>query len=142
VPHYLVAYAHTVRCEKAATKQEATRMAFGVDYDNRVTVLECPRLPRNMTRAKLTELQEQLAVSHFRRTGSILQGYEKLPSIANVHWTQCQLCRRSILTEPKSAGIDDVLCQECQPKYDTLTEQEREELSTAQVRKKLFIVPR
>jgi len=92
-----------------------------------------------MSRKVLLEHYRRLAVQHFRRTGSISDGWEKEPGIANIHWTECVLCKGVILTEPKSKGFNNAICDECAPKYLTLTEEQKQELSIVAIREKLGI---
>ncbi len=136
---YLVAYGHAMRAEKASSPQEAMKLAFGTVDDDRMTLAVTPGVPRNVSRKALGEIQVKLAKRHFARTGSILSGYEREPGIANVHWAECQLCRKPITTEPKSGGIDECCCVACDELLERMPEEEQEALSTAKIREKLGV---
>ena len=137
--YFAVAYGNAIRCEQAPTEHAAVRLAFGVEKDHRSTVCRLPRSVKQMSRKVLLHHYRRLAVQHFRRTGSVSNGWEKEPGIANIHWTECQLCKGVILTEPKSKGFDSAICDECAPKYLTLSEIEKDDLSIVAMREKLGI---
>ncbi len=139
--YYAVCYGHAVRYSKASTPEEAAKDAYGVKLDGRITIKEM-RNPKSYSHKRHMEFLAPLAVKHFHRTGSILGGWEKEPGILNVHWTQCQLCRFPITTEPAAAGITEALCSECQLKYDSLSSEEQDQLSITKMREKLHIVIR
>ena len=137
--YFAVAYGNAIRCEQAPTENAAVRLAFGVEKDHRSTVYRLPGSLKRMSRKVLLAHYRRLAIQHFRRTGSISDGWEKEPGIVNIHWTECVLCKGVILTEPKSKGFDNAICDECAPKYLTLTEAEVQELSIVAMREKLGI---
>ena len=139
MPYFAVAYGHVIRYEKADRESEAARLAFGMVDTHRMTVRLLPKSPRCLTVAGSRVENEALAKRHFHRTGSIVSGYEKLPGIFNVHWTQCPLCRFPITTEPAAEGVDDRICSECEPKFATLSSEDQEALSIAETRRRLRI---
>jgi hypothetical protein len=137
--YYAVAYGHVIRYEQADQESEAARLAFGMVDTRRMTVRKLPKSPKYLSHAKLFAENQELAKRHFHKTGSTVSGFENLPGIKNVHWTQCPLCRFPITTEPAAGGLDDRICSECEPKYATLTEAEHVEMSISAIREKLGI---
>ena len=137
--HYMVAYGHVIHHAQEITAEQAMRSTFGIVDPREITLCLLPKAPHNMARRDLQEVERKLAVRHFHRTGSIVSGYGKEPGIHNIHWTRCLLCQIPITTQPAESGSDQDLCQSCQAKYDTLTEQEQEDLSIVQMRAKLAI---
>lgn len=139
MPFYAVAYAHVVRSEKADDVHHAMKLAFGIVDDDRMTVVQLPKVPRSMSQKAVVEMQRKLAVRHFHRTGNILGGWEKEPGIKNVHFTQCTMCKVPITTEPASKGVDDTCCLACQARLDTLTQEVVDKESIASLRRLLGI---
>lgn len=136
--HYLVAYGSMVRCETAPTVEVAMRRAYGTVDHRRMTLASIRALPRNIPRKELTGVQKALAKRHFTRTGSVVAGYENDPSIHNHHWTECILCRKSIVTEPASIGDPNAVCSGCEPLLAAL--ENSEDLPVARIREQLGIV--
>lgn len=140
---FLVAYGHAIRTEKAKLPADAMRQAYGMVDSDRMTLAAIPVIPRQMKVAEKTDIQRRLAIEHFNHTGEILSGYEKLPEIKNHGWQECQLCKRSIISEPP----DDMdVCMECLQKVDSelagplSISQMREKFKIEVVRGKLRLV--
>ena len=117
MPFYEVAYGHVVRYSKASSESHASVDAFGMIDIQRMTVKSLPKNPAYMTVKLKRECQQKLALRHFRKTGSILSGWENEPGIKNVHWTRCPKCKIPVITEPAASGVDDRLCNMCDPDY-------------------------
>lgn len=136
---YAVAYGHVIRYEKAGSEREAAKLAFGMVDVHQMTVRRLPKSLRSLSRAKRLAENQALAKRHFRRTGSVVAGYENEPGIKDVHWTRCPLCLTPITTEPASAGVDGTFCQSCEPKI--LAVPDWGSLSVAELRECIGLPP-
>lgn len=70
--YWAVAYGRVIRwagpCE---TQNQAAMEAFGVNADDRTTIMECPN-PKYMAYYKKREFLEKLEVLHKQRTGNVI----------------------------------------------------------------------
>lgn len=83
MPFFAVCYGHMVRYEKAADEAEAGYFAFGVKFDNRMTVARLPKSPKYMSQKSKEAFLQPLVLKHFENTGNVLEGWVR--EIAAAH---------------------------------------------------------
>lgn len=132
--YFAVCYGHACRYEKASSQDEAARLAFGVKFDGRMSIRQMPKSPKSMSHKAKMEVLAVLSVDHFKRTGNILQGWEKQPGIAGIHRNECPKCHAVSLVnldKGSATAVTEDYCDKCSREWNERQDASQDERGKA-----------